>query len=155
MRLHHRIALGTTRPANWHQLGKYLGVGAAGYLVNVGAFWVLFRLAGFPIAVAAVGAFLAGVSHNFVLNRHWTFAATHDRRRFQAPRFFAVSLTQFVLALGLLHALADGAGVDEVAAQALSIAWVFPVGFVGNKLYSFRRPAMREGARRHARVTAR
>ena len=51
-------------------------------------------------------------------------------------RFLVIS----TLALGanlLVLQLFVGAGLDEIAAQAIAIVLVTPVNFIGNKLWSF------------------
>jgi dolichol-phosphate mannosyltransferase len=87
--------------------------------------------------VAAVLAFVVGVTNNFWWNRHWTFAARDGHAGFQAARFFLVSLGTFLVSLGILEVLVRG-GVPEVLAQAIAIVASTPLNFLGNKLWSFR-----------------
>ena len=131
-----RIGAGARKPANWAQLFKFGFVGASGYLINLAVFAVLVEAAGFHHAVGAVGAFCVAVSSNFYWNRHWTFRASEGHAGFQAARFFTVSLVGLVLNLAILEALI-GAGLDALPAQAIAVAAVMPVNFVGNKLWTF------------------
>ena len=131
-----RIGAGARKPGNWAQLFKFGFVGASGYLINLEVFAALVEAAGLHHAVGAVGAFCVAVSSNFYWNRHWTFRASEGHAGFQAARFFTVSLAGLVLNLAILEALI-GAGLDALPAQAIAVAAVMPVNFVGNKLWTF------------------
>ena len=131
-----RIGAGARKPANWAQLFKFGFVGASGYLINLAVFAALVEAAGLHHAVGAVGAFCVAVSSNFYWNRHWTFRASEGHAGFQAARFFTVSVAGLVLNLAILEALI-GAGLDALPAQAIAVAAVMPVNFVGNKLWTF------------------
>ncbi len=132
-----RVRAGMRRRHNWVQLAKFCVVGGSGYLVNLVVFTLAFELAGLHHLIAATAAFAVAVSNNFWWNRHWTFAARAGTAGFQAPRFLAVSLCAFVVAAAVLELLVSGAGVPEVAAQAISIVAATPLNFVGNKMWSF------------------
>ncbi len=93
-------------------------------------------------------AWLVAVLNNFVLNRHWTFDAAAGSARLQAIRFFLVSLVAEGFSLGLLTILVESAGIEKVAAQALAVAAVMPLNFLGNKLWSFRARRERRAGRR-------
>ena len=54
-------------------------------------------------------------------------------------RFFLVSLAALAANLAVLHLLIAYGGLDKLPAQAIAIAAVTPLNFVGNKLWSFRR----------------
>jgi putative flippase GtrA len=83
-------------------------------------------------------AWLVAVMNNFVLNRHWTFAAADGRAHHQAMRFLLVSLVAEVVSLLLLTLFVEGAGLAKVPAQTLAVACSMPLNFLGNKLWSFR-----------------
>ena len=78
------------------------------------------------------------VTNNFLLNRHWTFDAAAGSVRFQAMRFFVVSLVAAGFGFLLLTLLVEGAGLAKVPAEALAVAASTPLNFIGNKLWSFR-----------------
>jgi dolichol-phosphate mannosyltransferase len=136
---HHRVRLGVLKPHNWLQLGRFVAVGASGYVVNLAVFAVCVHVLGINYKVAAVAAFVVSVANNFWWNRHWTFmsakAAAHPAR--QGVRFFAVSLVAFGFSYVVLVSLVDGAGMAKVIAQAVSIAAATPLSFIGQKLWSF------------------
>ena len=131
------VRRGVRRTENWRQLLRFALVGLSGYGVNLTAFYLLVSVWGADHRSGAAVAFLTAVTNNFVWNRHWTFTATGGRAHVQAWRFFTVSLTGFALNLGLLEVLIL-AGVPELPAQAIAVATVMPVNFLGNRIWTFR-----------------
>jgi putative flippase GtrA len=125
------------RKANWIQLLRFGLVGASGYVVNLLVFALAVEGSGFNHRVGALVAFLAAVTNNFVWNRRWTFADRHGRVSAQAVRFLIVSTAGLCLNVVLLEILVSGLHVAEVPAQALAVAVVMPVNFVGNRLWTF------------------
>ena len=132
-----RVRKGMRRSHNWVQLVKFCVVGGSGYVVNLVVFTLAFEVGNLHHLVAATIAFAVAVTNNFWWNRHWTFAAKEGHAGFQAARFLTVSVGAFLFAAAVLEVLVTGAGVPEVAAQAISIAAATPLNFVGNKMWSF------------------
>jgi putative flippase GtrA len=131
-----QAALALRQPHNWVQLGKFCAVGAVGYVVNLGVYWLLIN-AGVHYLPAAVCSFLVAVTNNYLWNRQWTFRGQRGHVAYQGARFFVVS----VLALGanlVCLQLLIGLGLGKLVSQAIAIVLVTPVNFIGNKLWSFR-----------------
>ncbi len=135
--LAYRIGAAARRPASWLQLVKFGLVGGSGYLINLAVFAVLAETLGVHHVLAAVGAFGVAVTNNFLLNRHWTFAAGDGHAGFQAMRFFAVSIAALTINLIALEALVTQASLGDLAAQAIAVAIAMPFNFLGNKLWTF------------------
>ena len=131
-----RIGRGTMRTENWVQLFQFGIVGVSGYFVNLAVFALLTQALDIHHIPAAVGAFCVAVTNNFLWNRHWTFDAAHGHAGFQAARFFAVSVTALALNLIVLEGLVR-AGVAELPAQAVAVAFAMPFNFIGNKMWTF------------------
>jgi putative flippase GtrA len=150
--IHHarRVRHGLRRPANWFQLVRFSIVGGTGYVINLAVYTTLVEVFGVHYLLAAVFAFCVAVTNNFLLNRHWTFKATHSRASFQAPRFLTVSLIALGFNLAVLELLVGVLGVHEVPGQAAAILAATPLNFIGNKLWSFRRLTHRTHERSHA-----
>jgi putative flippase GtrA len=136
---HMRLLHGLRKPANWMQLVRFGLVGGVGFVVNVAVYTLFVHAAGVDYHVASVAAWLVAVLNNFVLNRHWTFEARDGQARFQAIRFFLVSLAAEVFSLLLLTLFVESVGIAKVPAQALAVAASMPLNFLGNKLWSFRK----------------
>jgi putative flippase GtrA len=137
-RPHTRLLLGLRRPANWLQLIRFGLVGGTGFIVNVGVYAACVHILSIDYRVAFVLAWLVAVTNNFLLNRHWTFDAAAGSVRFQAIRFFVVSLVAALFGFLLLTLLVESAGLAKVPAEALAVAASTPLNFIGNKLWSFR-----------------
>lgn len=132
-----RIGAAARRPASWWQLLKFGIVGGSGYLINLVVFALLAGALEVHHMLAAVGAFCAAVTSNFLWNRRWTFGPGQGSAGFQAARFFAVSLAALGLNLIVLEVLLTQGGVSELAAQAIAVAVAMPFNFLGNKLWTF------------------
>jgi len=135
-----RLLRGMRKPHNWLQLVRFGMVGAVGFVVNIVVYAILVHSLSVEYHVAAAFAWLVAVANNFVLNRHWTFDATHSRPHGQAARFLIVSLIAFVFSQVLLTIFVEDAGLAKIPAQALAVALATPLNFIGNKLWSFRLP---------------
>jgi dolichol-phosphate mannosyltransferase len=135
--LAYRIGAAARRPASWLQLVKFGLVGGSGYLINLAVFAVLTETLGVHHVGAAIGAFCVAVTNNFLLNRHWTFAAGDGHAGFQAMRFFAVSIAALTINLVALEALVSEASLGDLSAQAIAVAIAMPFNFLGNKLWTF------------------
>jgi putative flippase GtrA len=123
-------------PHNWVQLAKFCVVGASGYVVNLGVY-VLLVHAGLHYSVAAACSFLVAVTNNYTWNRLWTFRHQRGHVAYQGLRFLVVALVALA-ANELILATLVAFGLGKVVAQAIAIALVTPINFVGNKLWSFR-----------------
>jgi putative flippase GtrA len=143
MPVHRRLRHGVRKTDNWLQLFKFCAVGGSGYVVNLIVFTFFLQILGVHHLVAATAAFVFAVANNFWWNRHWTFEAGDGHAGFQAARFFTVSVFAFVFAATVLESLVRFTSLSEVSAQAISIALAAPLNFVGNKMWSFARPASR------------
>ena len=133
-----RVRRALRQPHSWFQLGRFMAVGASGYVVNIAVFAFVVHVFGSGHRLAAVVAFLVAVTNNFAWNRHWTFDHGGGHPGPQAWRFLVVSFGAFLINLALLELLI-GAGLSEVPAQAISVAAATPFNFLGNKLWTFDR----------------
>lgn len=123
---------------NWTQLAQFCVVGATGYAVNLAVFALLVHVLDLYYIFAAVGSFAVAVTNNYLWNRAWTFRRQRGHVVWQGARFLVVSVAALGANLVVLAVLVS-AGIPELPAQAIAIAVVTPINFVGNKLWSFRR----------------
>jgi putative flippase GtrA len=142
-----RIVAGIRWLPNWWQLGRFLAVGASGFVINIVVYGLLVHAAGVGYILAAVISNFVALSSNFVLNRQWTFKATHGRRRLQAPRFAVVSAGGFGVNLVVLRVCVEALGVPKLPAEIIASAIAAPVNFLGSRQWAFRRnPAVQSEA---------
>ena len=132
-----RIGEAARQRVTWVQLLKFGIVGGCGYLVNLAVFALLVNGGGVHHAPAAVCAFCVAVTNNYILNRYWTFGPGEVAARWQAARFFVVSIAALIINLAALEVLTSGAEMSALAAQAIAVAIAMPFNFVGNKLWTF------------------
>jgi len=132
-----RVGSALGKRSNWEQLGKFVVVGASGYLVNLAVYATLVKWAGVHYLPAAVGSFLVAVASNYTWNRLWTFRGQRGGVAYQGVRFLVVSSVALGANLLVLYLLVE-AGLGALPAQAVAIITVMPLNFIGNKLWSFR-----------------
>lgn len=116
---------------------RFLIVGAAGFVVNLGIFEALHR-AGTPYVVAAVLSYLASNALMYVGNRYFTFRLGHDGFWPAYLRYMAVGLLVVALNALVLAALVEGTGIDATLGNGLALLFVMPVAFVLFKRWTFR-----------------
>lgn len=124
---------------NFRQLVQFCIVGGSGYVVNLAVFAVLLWLLGKHLYLTAsmISFAVANIS-NYLLNRYWTFAHSETSAHTLAyARFLAVGLLSQLAVLIILHQLVVQADMNKVLAQAIAIVLVTPIGFIGNKLWTF------------------
>ena len=138
--LHVRAGRALQRRHNWEQLAKFSTVGATGYVVNLAVYATLVEVAHLHYLLAAVCSFLVAVTNNYTWNRLWTFRRQRGHVAYQGMRFLVVSVVALAANLVVLRVLVE-AGAGKILAQAIAIVLVTPLNFVGNKLWSFRRPS--------------
>jgi putative flippase GtrA len=124
---------------NWEQLAQFCVVGAVGYLINLAVYALLLHES-VHYLLAATLSFLVAVANNYWLNRHWTFRERKAGVAAQGARFFLISVASLGANLLVLHVLIR-LGLGKLVGQAIAIVLVTPLNFVGNKLWSFRRPS--------------
>jgi dolichol-phosphate mannosyltransferase len=134
-----RVISGLRHLPNWLQLGRFLTVGASGFAINIALYALLVRPLGVPYILAAVISNLVALTSNFVLNRHWTFEASHGRRLLQAPRFALVSAGGFAVNLLILQLCVEVAGLPKLPSEVIASAIAAPVNFLGSRQWAFRR----------------
>ena len=133
--LANRTAEALRSPHNWIQLGKFGVVGISGYLLNLGVYALLLGLGPHK---AAVISFIVSAASNYWWNRHWTFVSQKGHFGYQGLRYLIVTLVALVVSQLWLLVFLDWFGWGKLVSQALAIALIVPVNFLGNKLWSFR-----------------
>lgn len=130
-----RTARALRSPHNWIQLVKFGIVGISGYVINLVVYALLL---GLGAHVAAVISFVVSAASNYWWNRHWTFAHQKGHFAYQGLRYLIVTLAALGVNQLWLLVFLDWFGWGKLVSQALAIALILPVNFLGNKLWSFR-----------------
>jgi putative flippase GtrA len=133
-----RVLAGLRHLPNWWQLRRFLTVGASGFALSITLYALLVHSLGVAYVAAAVVSNSVALTSNFFLNRHWTFAATHGRRRLQAPRFAVVSGGGFATNLLVLQLCVEVAGLPKLPAEIVAATVAAPVNFLGSRQWAFR-----------------
>ncbi|MBE0479424.1 MAG: glycosyltransferase [Dehalococcoidia bacterium] len=117
---------------------KFCVVGATGFGVNFGGFWLLTRLANLYDLWALIIALEVSILSNYTLNHLWTFRdkSTGGKRAFfvRAVKFNLVSAGAIAIYYAIYIPLTRFAGVYDLLALFLAIlvglVWNFSVNFV-------------------------
>ncbi|MGW2914693.1 GtrA family protein [Streptomyces asoensis] len=125
-----------TRTRDLRQLITYALVGGSGVLLDLGAFLLLYNVAGLHEQVANVLSTSLGITNNFVLNALFTFGK-RDRLLLRWLRFYSVGLTGIALTFVLLAVFPRGLGIDPNLVKAGSLPLVLVFQFALNRKWSF------------------
>lgn len=119
---------------------KFGIVGTMGLLVDYAVLITLFEVAGWPLWAANTVSFTSAATHNYVLNRLWTFRGQrHRRKRVQYWQFLVVSVVGYGINQAILLSLV-GVGVWYIFAKAVATLVVLLWNFTVNKLWTFKEP---------------
>ncbi len=127
-----------TGPWISRELFRYLSVGVANMVVGLSTIYLCMSALHAGDLGSNVLGYCAGVICSFVLNRRWTFASTGD---------WLPQLGRFLLVLGIAYAaniitvlaLIDRFGANRYLAQALGTIPYTVIGYVGSRVFAFRR----------------
>jgi putative flippase GtrA len=126
------------RPPRDHreEMLRFLVVGGCGYVLAM-----LLYAGEIAIGISAYAAvppvFVANGLFNFTLNRHWSFPRSGRRVHDELGRFAIVAAVSLLVNYAALYLLHGVGGLAPVPAQALAVVVATPVGFLGNKFFSF------------------
>ena len=134
------------------QLGTLVGqflrfalVGVSNTLLTLAVYTLLVRgLAVWYLLASAIG-FVVGAVNGYLLNRRFTFPE-HRADALTPLRWTIVQGCGLGLDEALLFAFVDGLRLDKLLAQVLAIGIVVLLTFAANRTWTFRMPALGEGA---------
>jgi len=108
------------------QFSRFLLFGGLNTLFSWGVYLLLLRALPYPLAYS--GAFIAGMFLSYILYSRFVFGQALAPRK--AARFPLVSLSQYLLGVGILFILVDIMGVATILASPLTTAMSVPITFV-------------------------
>ncbi|MGE5141727.1 MAG: GtrA family protein [Rudaea sp.] len=89
---------GAVNDNQWRHVGRFLGVGMLGTLVDMGLFSAMRLGLHWPVLMANTLAYSAGIVNNYLLHRNWSFSDREQKAvRVQFVQFAAVSLSALVV----------------------------------------------------------
>ncbi len=119
------------------QFAKFGAVGVSNTILSFAVYTILLKAAGLWYLAASAIGFAVGAVNGFLWNRAWTFRG-HVGDALTPVRWFVVQTGGLALNLGLVYLFVDGAGLDELVAQAVTIAIVTVTTFFANRAWTFR-----------------
>lgn len=120
---------------------RFLGVGAAGFLIDAAILFVLIKGAGLPPVPSRVASFSVAVVSTWLLNRLWTFGESRSSRPLgEFLRYLAVQLTGGAVNLAIFAVVAwalpdplTGAALGLVAGSAAGLV----LNYIGARFIAF------------------
>lgn len=119
------------------QFLKFGIVGVSNTLIFFAVYTLLLKVFGVWYVAASGIGFAVGAVNGFLWNRAWTFKG-HVGDALTPVRWFVVQAGGLLLNLGLVYLFVDGAGLDELVGQAVTIVIVTLVTFFVNRAWTFR-----------------
>jgi dolichol-phosphate mannosyltransferase len=124
-----------------HRWIKFNAVGAAGFIVQIGAVWLSVELGKMSYVVATLVATEIAVIHNFVWHVRWTWIDRPATSMRICRRFAHFNLTNGAVSLAgnasLVALLSDWMMVPYVAANVAGIAVCCILNFLLSELFVF------------------
>ncbi len=119
---------------------KFGLVGIMGTLVNLIVLYIFTEFVGVYYILSAIIAFLVAVTHNFILNKLWTFREKiHYLFAKKYMQFFIVSIFALLVNLLFLYIFTEFLNIYYMVSQVLAIGISFIANFIGNKIWTFKK----------------
>src|SRR5579884_3296340 len=114
----------------------YVLIGALGVSFYVVALWALLHV-GTPYFAAFTGAFILGVSAQFMMNRYFNFRAFQRTVHHQAGTYAVVTVLSYLTMMGVVSFAMRVFHFKPVLAYLLSVPINLPVGYLANRYLTF------------------
>lgn len=123
-----------------NQFIRFAIVGVLNTGIDLGLFTLLTQVVGLSPLIANPISFTTGAANSFLLNKYWTFGAGGRRREVavQATKFAIVTVVVLLIHQMLLFLLHTQLDWPAVPVKVLAIGAGVLVGFVSNKVWTFR-----------------
>jgi len=140
--LRHIWSLYCYRYPSLGQFVKFCIVGITGVFVDTLVLVGVVSLLSVDPRIAAIFAFAAAVTWNYVFDRFWTFeSARHTKIPHSYASFVAICLLGLGVRIGIMHVLMEYAGMGEspwyVVASLIGILAATVFNFLGSKYFAF------------------
>ena len=121
---------------NLRQLGRFCTIGLVCFVLGLGVLAGLGELAGVNYLLAYVASFVSSNVAGYLLNARFTFEVRSDHAG--AARYLAVNLALLCLNTAIMKLLVDALGVWYITAAIVLAAFNAPVGYVAQRLFTYR-----------------
>jgi len=121
------------------QLIKFMIVGGIGFGVNMFVYYVTYHLLLLHYIASAVWAFSIAVTHNFLLNKFWTFRCADKKDIFvEYYKYVSTNVLGLGVNLLILMLLVSFLKTPALISQAIAICCAVVVNYAGSKLWVFK-----------------
>jgi len=140
--LHHLWRLYCYKYPGISQFLKFCVVGVSGLVVDTAVLVSFVSFFSFDPRFAAIFAFIAAVSWNYVFNRSWAFEVGRDTKiSYSYVSFVTICLVGLGIRIGVMHLLIEYAGMGGspwyILASLFGIAAATSFNFLGSKYIAF------------------
>lgn len=117
---------------------KFAIVGGMGTVWTILILYLLTEFAGIYYIMSATLAFLFAMTHNFVLNKIWTFKEKiRANIKSKYIKFAIVSVVALGVNLSFLYIFTEFLGIYYLISQVLAIGVALIINFLGSKIWAF------------------
>lgn len=126
------------------QFRKFAAVGLIGSIINIIILYILTDFLNIYYIVSAVCAFVISMTHNFILNKIWTFkekfghiGKNTKKTIKQYGKYFVASISVLCVNLIFLYIFVEYIGLHYLLAQIIAIILVAILNFAINRKFTF------------------
>lgn len=120
------------------QMIKYGLIGVINTLLTGIIIFVLMNGFGVSFKISNAAGYIVGFFNSFIMNKLWTFKGNQTSTLRQFIRFAAVFAVCYFLQLGLVVFLVENLSISENIAQLAGMVFYTLIGFLLNKLFTFK-----------------
>ncbi len=119
---------------------KFAFVGLLGTILNLLVLYSFTEFLNVYYMFSAIVAFVISATHNFILNKIWTFKENmKDKITSKYLKFFSVSIVALLVNLLFLRIFTESFGIYYMISQVLAIGIALIINFLGNKMWTFKK----------------
>ena len=126
--------------SNIIQFVKFLIVGGIGAIINLLVLFSMTEFLNIYYIFSEVIAFFIALTHNYIVNKLWTFKENFSDKSFQKYlQYVIVSLISLCINLSILFILSDLVKLWYIFAEIFAVMISSLINFFGNKFWTFRK----------------
>jgi dolichol-phosphate mannosyltransferase len=125
---------------DFRQFIKFLIVGGLGTIITIVLLYIFTEFVGIYYIISSIFAFIIAMTHNFILNKIWTFKEKISLEFWNKYlKFVLVSISAFAVNISFLYIFTELIGIYYLLSQVLAIGVAFIINFSGSKLWAFKK----------------